>query len=659
MSGSPGPQGPAGPPGSVLVPADLISIDANNSLRTGSDNKLFNPQGALQTIAATPAQQGTLTFNSNTQTPSWRDFDPNELEVSGAQTGLNAGTYTVHFTPKPGFAWSDRSTDPKSVNWTINRAAGSFSVLPALSPFTVNGGITQTITVTRAGDGVITASSSNTGIYTVSVSGNNVNVTRSAASSSNASVTITINVAQGTNHLVPSPASRTQTVSANIAVPVTSFTASLHATNNTVALSWGRDTSNMGSAQTTMIRRSYTSIPLSITDGTEISNSTTATSFTDTITQLPVYYAAFGRLATANPIASTSRTQRIDPQFHMQEFFAIPGRHTSAWTSSVQLKIEFPRLWTAPIHLWEGQYTWIEEGHPDNWLDGWVFMYRGQWNSDNSSKGPNQWATIETSRFDDNGQLGDRIFLVTSALWDIDFYMAYNIDYIYAAFSNSNITRIHMGGLEVEYTMDSVSGTTVNDTSGNNRNATLNATNTIFVAGKVGNAMQVNTTTTLMANLGLTAGYNMFPNSDFTVTFWVDTRVGNQIFSIIANTTNFDSALQFSLRYNSTSGLWITRSPTQGTYTDIAITPTIPLSAVQNREFFMCIRRVGGNLQIRVDNHRMTVSAFNIENTNTRIFRLANVPANPMHGRIDQVRMWSRSLEDFEVDNLYNGGKGC
>ena len=55
--------------------------------------------------------------------------------------------------------------------------------------------------VTRAGNGTISATSSNTAVATVSVSGNKVTVT---SVKKNGSATITIKIAAGTNHTAPS-----------------------------------------------------------------------------------------------------------------------------------------------------------------------------------------------------------------------------------------------------------------------------------------------------------------------------------------------------------------------------------------------------------------------------------------------------------------------
>ena len=88
----------------------------------------------------------------------------------------------------------------KTVSWTMGKAVGTLSishtsiVLDGTNP-------SQVITVTRAGDGVISAVSSDVNIATVSVNGTNVTVNGVISVSGNA--VVTISVAEGTNHLAP------------------------------------------------------------------------------------------------------------------------------------------------------------------------------------------------------------------------------------------------------------------------------------------------------------------------------------------------------------------------------------------------------------------------------------------------------------------------
>ena len=71
--------------------------------------------------------------------------------------------------------------------------------------------MTQTITVTRVGDGAISVRSSNTSVATVNVSGNVVTVTGQGAGSA----AITVQVEEGTSHLAPSA----KTVSVSVSLP--------------------------------------------------------------------------------------------------------------------------------------------------------------------------------------------------------------------------------------------------------------------------------------------------------------------------------------------------------------------------------------------------------------------------------------------------------
>ena len=154
----------------------------------------------IQYITAIPSQSGTLTYTGSSLTPSWSNYDNSKLTIGGKTSSTNAGTYTATFTPKSGYAWSDGSTTAKSVNWTIAKAAGSLSISPTSMTFNSAATLSKTITVTRTGDGKISAVSNNTSVATVSVSGNTVTVTSKKV---NGSATITVSVAAGTNHNAP------------------------------------------------------------------------------------------------------------------------------------------------------------------------------------------------------------------------------------------------------------------------------------------------------------------------------------------------------------------------------------------------------------------------------------------------------------------------
>ena len=158
---------------------------------------------------ATPTQSGSLTYTGSAQSPSWNGYDTSKLTIGGTTSGTNAGSYNATFTPTDNYRWSDGTTGAKTVAWTIGKAAGSLS----LSKSTMDLGaskMTDTFTVTRAGDGAISAQSNNPGVATVNVNGTTVTVT--AVGKGNA--TITVSVAEGTNYTAP--ANKTCSVSVTL-----------------------------------------------------------------------------------------------------------------------------------------------------------------------------------------------------------------------------------------------------------------------------------------------------------------------------------------------------------------------------------------------------------------------------------------------------------
>lgn len=150
------------------------------------------------TVAAVPEQSGSLTYTGSVQTPTWSGYDSTKLTMSGDTTGTNAGGYNASFTPTSNYQWSGGGTGAKTAPWSIGKAAGSLT-LDKTSMALISSATFGTITVNRAGDGAISAQSSNSNVATVSVSGNTVLVTGVA----DGSATITIKVAAGSNHTAP------------------------------------------------------------------------------------------------------------------------------------------------------------------------------------------------------------------------------------------------------------------------------------------------------------------------------------------------------------------------------------------------------------------------------------------------------------------------
>lgn len=166
---------------------------------TGTANRI--------TVNNIPSQSGTLTYNGNSQSPSWSNYNTSQLTLGGTTSGTNAGSYNATFTPKTDYRWSDGTTTAKTVAWSIAKAAGSLTVSP--TAITLNASTkTATITVTRTGTGKISASSDATGIATISPASStatgSVTFTVSSVNDTTGSAIITFSVAADTNYKAPS-----------------------------------------------------------------------------------------------------------------------------------------------------------------------------------------------------------------------------------------------------------------------------------------------------------------------------------------------------------------------------------------------------------------------------------------------------------------------
>ena len=161
-------------------------------------------------VSAVPTQSGTLTYNGAYQSPTLSGYDATKMTLSGTQSATNAGSYTMQASLKDDkYEWPDGTTTAKTVNWSIDKKAGSFTKDKTSIQITTNKK-SDTITITREGTGAISASSNNTQVATTSVSKNVVTVI--GVKSGNC--VITINVAADTNHTAP--ASQTVNVSVSL-----------------------------------------------------------------------------------------------------------------------------------------------------------------------------------------------------------------------------------------------------------------------------------------------------------------------------------------------------------------------------------------------------------------------------------------------------------
>ena len=156
-----------------------------------------------------PSQSGSLTYTGAAQSPTWANYDSGKMTLGGTTSGTNAGSYNATFTPGANYKWNDGTTNAKTVAWTIGKAAGSLSLNKSSISLNVSK-MSDTITVTRDGNGTISAVSNAPGVASVSVSGNVVTVTGKAKGNA----TVTVSVAADTNHTAP--ASKTCSVSVTL-----------------------------------------------------------------------------------------------------------------------------------------------------------------------------------------------------------------------------------------------------------------------------------------------------------------------------------------------------------------------------------------------------------------------------------------------------------
>lgn len=184
----------------------IFPISTDGGVNTNASNRISGVANRM-TISAVPAQTGTLTYNGNSQTPTWDSaYDSTKMDKSEVgQT--NAGTYTTtSFTPKSDYMWSDGSTTAKTPSWKIGQAAGTLTVNPSTVTLDPEH-LTSTFTIGGNHDGTLSVVSNGTSIASVSRNGNTVTV--SNVNKTSGDTTITVSCTAGTNYTKPSDATVT------------------------------------------------------------------------------------------------------------------------------------------------------------------------------------------------------------------------------------------------------------------------------------------------------------------------------------------------------------------------------------------------------------------------------------------------------------------
>ena len=97
----------------------------------------------------------TLTYNGKSQTGVAAGTG---YTLSGTTSATNAGSYKATATLKEGYAWSDDSSDSKTINWKINAKAITPAVTLSAAAFTYNGKVQKPTVMVKDGSTKLAAS---------------------------------------------------------------------------------------------------------------------------------------------------------------------------------------------------------------------------------------------------------------------------------------------------------------------------------------------------------------------------------------------------------------------------------------------------------------------------------------------------------------------
>jgi len=69
-----------------------------------------------------PTTTGMLVYDGTEQSPEWVNYDSTKLTISGITSAVESGIYTATFVPIDNYEWEDGTSDPKNVDWMIDKA---------------------------------------------------------------------------------------------------------------------------------------------------------------------------------------------------------------------------------------------------------------------------------------------------------------------------------------------------------------------------------------------------------------------------------------------------------------------------------------------------------------------------------------------------------
>ena len=117
--------------------SDKMTVTGNTGTNAGNYTATFTPKEGYcwsdgtttgkavswtigkAVINVLPHITSALIYTGSEITPTWADYDTDELTMGGDEAGTNVGSYSTDFTPKTNYEWWDGTTAAKTVNWAI------------------------------------------------------------------------------------------------------------------------------------------------------------------------------------------------------------------------------------------------------------------------------------------------------------------------------------------------------------------------------------------------------------------------------------------------------------------------------------------------------------------------------------------------------------
>lgn len=218
------------------VSANCIAYGGNKFVVMDDGNYMFAYMETNHLVV--PTQKGTLSYTGSAQSPVWEEYYSEKMTMTGQTTGTNVGSYTVTFTPKSGFYWTDGTSTGRSVTWKIDKAKVYIPYIE-YSQFTYSGYAT-TPTISNFNANIMTlsgqTSETNAGNYSITVNLSNSNYEWIDGSTTAKELNWEILKADSTIAL------STKKIYVETNNPVVSFNISSHTGGNT--FTWSANTGN-------------------------------------------------------------------------------------------------------------------------------------------------------------------------------------------------------------------------------------------------------------------------------------------------------------------------------------------------------------------------------------------------------------------------------